>query len=214
MTLYGVAAVVATCLAAAPAGAQPTLSASVTTVRPGTSTTLTIGGPPGQHFALIGSQVDAGLAYAGMNLAVGTDVAVLALGVIDGTGVAVVTFTPPFLFSTIDRYYVQAVTSTSRAFVPLAASAGLVLRNLDLLGGIVGATGPLALQDRPDLRDRLGPPAPSDRPAPPALPVRRGRRDRKVFRGPRASCRPTTTTTSRRKSSSRQTSSGCRRRRR
>jgi len=37
------------------------------------------------------------------------------------------------------------LTSTSPAFAPLAASAGLVLRNLDLLGGVIGATGPQGL---------------------------------------------------------------------
>ncbi len=40
---------------------------------------------------------------------------------------------PPFLGSTIDRYYVQGATSQSASFVPLAVTNGLILRNRDSL---------------------------------------------------------------------------------
>ena len=142
MTLTRGVATLLCCVAAGSAAAQPVLTASVTSVRPGASTTLTITGMPGQHYGVIGSAVGAGLSHAGVNLAVGTEFVVLALGVIDGTGVAAATVTPPFLLSTLDRYYVQAVTSSSQTFTPLAASAGLVLRNLDLVGGVIGPAGP------------------------------------------------------------------------
>lgn len=129
-------------LTAATASAQTSLAASTRNVRPGNGVVLTVNGPPGHQFAVIGSTVGAGLAYAGVALAVGTDLAIVATGALDGTGTAVVSFVPPFLFSTLDRYYLQAVTSPSAAFVPLSASAGLVLRNDDLLSGVTGAPGP------------------------------------------------------------------------
>lgn len=128
--------------AASPAGGQTTLTTATRNVRPGNGVVLTVTGPPGHQFAVIGSTVGAGMAYAGVTLAVGTDLAIVATGALDSTGGAVVSFVPPFLFSTLDRYYVQAVTSPSAAFVPLSASPGLVLRNDDLLAGVTGPTGP------------------------------------------------------------------------
>jgi hypothetical protein len=115
------------------AAAQPTLSASSTNVPPGASVTLTVTGTAGHHFAVITSAVGSGFSYAGAALSVGSDVAIVATGVIAGSGTAVVGFTPPFAGSTLDRFYVQAVTSTSPAFSPLQASAGIVLRNRDLI---------------------------------------------------------------------------------
>ncbi len=124
------------CLVVATAGlaaAQPTLSASSTNVPPGTSVTLTVTGTAGHNFAVIASSVGSGFSYAGVALAVGTNVAIVATGLIGGGGTAVVGFTPPFAGSALDRFYVQAVTSTSAAFSPLQASAGLVLHNRDLI---------------------------------------------------------------------------------
>lgn len=119
-----------------------TLTASTTTVVPGSDVTLSIGGSPGQHVAVIGSTTGAGFSFGGLALAVGTDVQLLFLGVLDGSGTARVTVAPPFLSTTLDRYYVQAVTSPSPGFLPLSASPGVVLRNNDLVAGLVGQPGP------------------------------------------------------------------------
>jgi hypothetical protein len=128
--------------AAAPVAAQPTLTATASTVAPGVPVTVTLTGTPGQQYALLGSSVGAGMAYAGVSLGVGADFVILSMGAIGGTGTISVNVTPPFVGTTLDRYYVQAVTSSSPAFVPLAASASLVLRNSDLLAGAIGTPGP------------------------------------------------------------------------
>ncbi len=127
---------------ASPATAQTTLTSSARNVRPGAGVTLTVSGPPGHQFAVIASTVGAGMSFAGVALAVGSDLSIVAAGVLDGTGTAIVPFTPPFLFTTLDRFYVQAVTSPSAAFSPLSASPGVVLRNDDLLSGVTGPAGP------------------------------------------------------------------------
>ncbi len=129
--------------AAVPASAQtPTLTASQSTVAPGATVSVTVGGLPGQYFAVIGSIVGAGGSFAGQPLAVGADYVVIAQGTLDGTGRATVPFTPPFLGSVIDRVYIQAGTSATPSYSPLALSAGLILRNNDLVAGITGPTGP------------------------------------------------------------------------
>jgi hypothetical protein len=124
------------------ARAQTTLSLSADSAAPGASVTATVSGPAGQHFAIIGSSVGAGVSYGGVALGVGLDFVILAQGVLDGTGQTSVTITPPFLGSVLDRYYVQAATSPSPGFLPLAVSAGRVVRNGDLVSGLVGAPGP------------------------------------------------------------------------
>jgi len=138
--------VVALAVLAAPVGvlAQPAvqLTLSTTVVTPGQAVTATVTGVPGQNFALLGSTTGAGLAHAGVSLAVGTDFAILALGTIPPSGNATVSVVPPFLLTTLDRYYLQAVTSPSAAFAPLAASAGGVIRNGDLVSGLTGPPGP------------------------------------------------------------------------
>ena len=93
------------------AAAQPTLTASATTVTPGAPVTVNITGTPGQQYALLGSSVGAGMAYAGVNLRVGLDFVILSIGAIDGTGSVSVNVTPPFVGTTLDRYYLQAVMS-------------------------------------------------------------------------------------------------------
>ena len=142
-TIHAVAAAIATfCLTTLAAEAQPTLTPSTTAVTPGAAVTLTVTGIPGQQFAVLGSSVGAGLSYGGVNLAVGSDMVILALGSIGGTGSVAVTFTPPFAGSTLDRYYVQAATSPSAAFIPIAVSPSVVLRNNDVVGGAIGTPGP------------------------------------------------------------------------
>ena len=136
--IHTAAAAIATlCFTTLAAEAQPTLTPSTTTVTPGAAITLTVTGIPGQQFAVLGSSVGAGRAYGGVNLAVGSDMVILALGSIGGTGSVAVTFTPPFAGSTLDRYYVQAATSPSAAFIPIAVSASVVLRNNDVVGGAI-----------------------------------------------------------------------------
>jgi hypothetical protein len=119
------------------AAAQPTLALATVAVPPGTAVAVTVTGVPGRHFAVIGSATNAGFTYGGVSLAVGADLAVLAQGVLDGTGSAVVPVTPPFVGTSLDRYYLQAVTSASAAFVPLEASSGRVVRNRDSATGIL-----------------------------------------------------------------------------
>ncbi len=142
----------ATCLVATivtlviPVGvlAQPAvqLTLSTTVVTPGQAVTATIVGMPGHSFAMLGSSTGAGLAHAGVSLSIGTDFAILALGTIPPSGDVTVSVVPPFLLSTLDRYYVQAVTSPSAAFVPLSTSTGRVIRNGDLVSGLAGPPGP------------------------------------------------------------------------
>lgn len=119
----------------------PQITASTTVVDPGAAVTVTITGAPGRAFALLGSTIGAGLSHAGVALAVGPDV-VITIGTLEANGVAIVTITPPFIGTVLDRYYLQAVTSTAPNFVPLQASGGLVLRNADLVRNLTGPQGP------------------------------------------------------------------------
>jgi hypothetical protein len=121
------------------AAAQPTLmvstNSSANIVIPGKPVTLTLSEPgaAGKQYAFIASAYGAGFSHAGTPLAVGPDVVVLAIGTLPGAATATLEYTPPFLGSTLDRYYVQAVTSFTSAFSPLLASNGVVLRNGDLV---------------------------------------------------------------------------------
>jgi Collagen triple helix repeat (20 copies) len=138
-----------------PAHAQGvSLTVNSDVVVPGTAVTATIIGAPGQHFAVLGSSVGGGLSHAGVSLSMGTDFAVLAIGVLDGSGQSAVGVIPPFLITVLDRYYIQAVTSTSPTFTSIQASQGRVLRNADLVGGLVGPGGP------PGTQGIAGPPGP------------------------------------------------------
>ena len=127
---------------AASAPAQPVVNVTPDIAAPGATVSVMISGVPGQHFALLGSSTKAGMTYAGVSLSVGADFAILALGVLDGTGQTVVGVTPPFLLTSLDRYYLQAVTSPSGSFLTIQVSASRVLRNADLVGSLVGAAGP------------------------------------------------------------------------
>lgn len=126
------------------AQAQPTLSSSPLLVNPGNSATLTVTGTAGQSFAVLGSSTWGGFSYAGVELAVGTDVAILGVGVLNGSGSGSITFTPPFPAQ--DRYYVQAVTS-GNGFGSIAASnRTTIINNQEArlhmpIGGLVAANG-------------------------------------------------------------------------
>jgi hypothetical protein len=142
----------ATCAALVAGSAR---SASAQTVRisvpnnvvnPGASVAATVTGPAAHFFAIAGSATNAGFAYGGVALPVGPDVVVLHIGILDGTGQATVSITPPFVGTVLDRYYLMAVTSTNSSFLPPTPSTALVLRNGDLVGTIVGPTGPAGPQ--------------------------------------------------------------------
>jgi len=128
----------------------PTVQLSRVVVPAGSTTVVTVTGTPGENFAVLGSSRGAGLAYAGVNFAVGTDFVLLSVGTLDGSGSAVVGVTPPFLGSELDRYYIQVATSPSPQFVPLQVAPGQVLLNGDLapLASLLGAApqGPVGPQ--------------------------------------------------------------------
>lgn len=128
------------------AHAQPVLTVTSDIVAPGATASATITGVPGQHFALLGSSTKSGMSHAGVALAVGADFAILAVGVLDGTGQTILGVTPPFLSTSLDRYYLQAVTSPSAAFATIQVSTSRVVRNADLVGSLVGAPGPVGPQ--------------------------------------------------------------------
>jgi hypothetical protein len=117
-----------------------------------------VAGTPGHFYAIVGSSVGSGLTYGGVTLGVGTDVSILAQGVLDGTGRASRAIAPPFQGTALDRYYVQAVTSPSSTFLPLAASPRIVLRNGDLVVGLAGPPGPIGPQGA---TGPAGPPGPT-----------------------------------------------------
>ena len=90
-----VAASLASALLAGTAFAQPQISLSSTVVAPGESVTVTVTGVPGAFFAVLGSSVNGGFSYAGVALSVGSDVVILAQGVIGGRGEESIPVAPP-----------------------------------------------------------------------------------------------------------------------
>ncbi len=119
-------------LMAGTAFAQPQISVLPTSVVPGQSATVTVTGTPGRFFAVIGSSVNGGISFAGVALGVGNDFIIITTGTLNSSGQAVITFTPPFNGSTLDRFYLQAATSTAASFNPLEVSRSTVVRNADL----------------------------------------------------------------------------------
>ena len=114
-------------------------------VAPGATVNVTVNGAPGQNYAVIGSTTSFGFSYDGVPLQVGTDVAILSVGLLGPTGQAVVPVTPPF--PAFDRYYVQGVLGTNSDFRPPLPQNGVTLVNGDAarvfmpIGGIVNANG-------------------------------------------------------------------------
>jgi hypothetical protein len=139
--IFGAGAVL---LTATTALAQPTMTASPLNPNPGAAVTVTVTGTAGQSFAVIGSTTWSGFSYAGVDLGVGTDVAILGTGVLDGSGQGTVAIVPPF--PARDRFYIQAATS-SNGFATIAPSARLTLvNNQDArlampIGGMIQANG-------------------------------------------------------------------------
>jgi hypothetical protein len=124
------------------ASAQPQISLSTTVAAPGESVSVTVAAVPGAYFAVLGSSVNGGFSYAGVALGVGSDVVILAQGVIGGRGEESIQVVPPFNGTVLDRYYLQAVTSTAPTFVPPQPSQVRVVRNADLAEGVPGSEGP------------------------------------------------------------------------
>lgn len=142
------------------ASGQPSIAVSTTVAAPGQAVTVTVTGGPGQHFAVIGSSVNGGLSFGGVALGVGTDVTVFGTGNLDGSGQAVVPVTPPFSGTIFDRYYIQAATSLSPTFIPLAVSPVAVIRNGELLTGLTGPAGPPGAPGPPGGIGATGSPGP------------------------------------------------------
>lgn len=114
-------------MTAGAAAAQPTITAATPLMpNPGVPVSITVTGTAGQSFAVIGSTTWSGFSYAGVNLAVGTDVVIHGTGVLNGSGQGTVSFTPPF--PARDRYYVQAVTSPD-GFATITPSSRLTIVN-------------------------------------------------------------------------------------
>ncbi len=77
------------------AEAQPFLSISSTEVAPGAPVTVTITAYTRTTWALAGSTRATGLVYAGVPLGLGTDVAIIASGGLNGSGQASFLYLPP-----------------------------------------------------------------------------------------------------------------------
>jgi hypothetical protein len=154
-------------LCATAAAAAPTLTLPQTAVVPGSPVAVTVSGTPGEFFAVLGSSVNAGFSFAGVPLSVGADLVILATGTLDASGTHTVTVVPPFNGTTLDRYYLQAVTSPSAAYVPLQVSAGRVVVNADLAAGVggtpgaPGVPGPAGPQGPPGPQGPTGPAGPT-----------------------------------------------------
>jgi len=142
---------------------SPAIALAPSIVVPGVATTAVVTGPPGSFFAILGSSTNAGFSYGGVALRVGSDVQLLATGTLNTSGNATVAVVAPFLGTTLDRFYLQAVVSPSSTFRPPTGSANAVIRNADLVGQMQGPAGP------PDPPVRLGRTAAASRSREPCL---------------------------------------------
>ncbi|MEZ5287739.1 MAG: hypothetical protein R2712_23640 [Vicinamibacterales bacterium] len=119
-----------------------TLSAAGTIVPPGAAVPVTVTGPPGLFYAVIGSSMGAGATYGGVPWPPDRTWPSSRRACWTGREASPSRSPAPFLFTTLDRYYLQAAVSASPQFVPPTLAAGVVLRNADLVGSLVGAAGP------------------------------------------------------------------------
>jgi hypothetical protein len=83
---------------------------------------------------------------------VGPDFTIISIGRLDGSGQATATVSPPFLGTTLDRYYVQAVVSPSASFIPLQAGPVRILKNADLVAGLAGLSRVASVEHSADVR--------------------------------------------------------------
>lgn len=171
--------------------AQTTLTLSADNVAPGASVSAIVGGIPGQAFAVLGSSTRAGASHAGVALSVGPDVTILALGTLDATGQAAVNVTPPFLFTTLDRYYLQAATSPSASFGTIVVSPGRVVRNADVVGNLVGGQGPQGAVGPQGPAGAVGAAGPQGPPGPQGAPGTAGATGLAGPQGPQGAVGPT-----------------------
>ncbi len=159
-------------VSAVSASAQTTLAVPADPATPGAGVPVTITGQPGQFYVLVGSPTKSGMSYNGIPLEFGPDYQILAIGVLDNTGTIVLNVVPPFMTTSLDRYYLQAATSTDGVnFLPFTASPGRVLLNADIAGaGPEGTPGPEGPQGPAGAAGPEGPagPAGAQGPAGPA----------------------------------------------
>jgi Collagen triple helix repeat (20 copies) len=147
------------------ASAQTTLSVPADPAPPGAAVPVTITGQPGQYYVLVGSSMKSGMSYGGVALEFGPDYVILAIGVLDNTGSVVVNVVPPFMTTSLDRYYLQAATSTNPDFLPFTASPGDLILNADIAGaGPEGVPGPEGPQGPAGPAGPEGPPGPAGAP--------------------------------------------------
>ena len=128
------------------ASAQTTLAVPPEPANPGAAVPVTITGQPGEFYVLAGSSMRSGMSHGGVALEIGPDYVILAQGVLDTTGTIVVNVVPPFMTTSLDRYYLQAATSPNPDYLPPQVSAGRLILNADISGngpaGLDGSEGP------------------------------------------------------------------------
>ena len=152
------------------ASAQTTMSVPADPANPGAAVPVTITGQPGQYYVLVGSSMKSGMSYGGVALEFGPDYVILAIGVLDNTGSVVVNVVPPFMTTSLDRYYLQAATSANPDFLPFTASPGDLILNADIAGagpqgtpgldGLQGPAGPAGPEGPPGPTGAAGPAGP------------------------------------------------------
>ena len=135
-------AALAVLVTASLASGQSSMGLSTLSLSPGDPVTVTVNGPAGAQFAVIGSPTGSGFTYAGVNLSVGADVSILATGVIPGGGSASVVVTPPF--TTRDRYFLQAATSTDgfASITPTNGTPVMLRDSLRIFQAVGGGVNP------------------------------------------------------------------------
>lgn len=125
----------------------PVLTAAPMVAAPGETITLTVTGDPSHFFVIVGSSVGSGRSYAGVALSVGPDAQILhGPAPLIGGSATVTMPASAFVGTTLDRFYLQAATSPSPSFVPPSVSAGVVIKNADLLSDITMTPGPAGPQ--------------------------------------------------------------------
>ena len=146
-------------VSAVSATAQPTMTVSDDPAHPGAVVPVTITGQPGEYYVLVGSSMRSGMSYGGVALEFGADYVILGFGILQPTGSVTINVVPPFMQTSLDRYYLQAATSANASFLPFAAAPGRVIRNADIAtegpAGPEGPPGPPGpAPDRPDKMER------------------------------------------------------------
>ena len=116
----------------------PTLAVSQANVVPGAAVTVTITGAPGDNTRSSAARLMPARPTLDNRWRWAPITSSSPKGCSTARGRAVTQFTPGFRGSVIDRAYLQVATSPALDFVPVAVSAGQVLRNNDLVSGLGG----------------------------------------------------------------------------